>query len=237
MSAPGAGPCDGAARCAGLPALALILGGARSGKSGFALRLARSLAGQPARDVDDGMCCYIATARAGDAEMAERIKAHQCERGADWQTLEAPLDLAGALAAQRAVARVILIDCVTLWLSNIMAAGRDPAREVAHLARALCSMTGAQAGSGAGRARALRRAAPVILVSNEVGMGLVPATPVGRAFRDVQGRANQQLAACCDTVIFVAAGLPLILKPAGSSRDITRAVASLADTDDTRRTM
>ena len=126
-------------------------------------------------------------------DLADRITAHQAERGADWDLIEAPLDLVGALAA--AGGRTLLIDCLTLWLSNLMAAERDIAAETDALVEAL------------------RRAeAPVVLVSNEIGLGLVPMEPLSRRFRDEQGRLNQRIAAVADRVEFVAAGLPLRLK-------------------------
>ncbi|MHA3915538.1 bifunctional adenosylcobinamide kinase/adenosylcobinamide-phosphate guanylyltransferase [Halovulum sp. GXIMD14793] len=162
----------------------LILGGARSGKSSRALLLAEATG--PRRT-------YIATAEAHDAEMAARIAMHQAERAAGWQTTEAPLDLCGALGAMQA--DVVLLDCLTLWLSNLMLAGRDVVAETESLIAALDMA-----------------AQPVIMVSNEVGLSLVPETPLGRAFRDAQGLLNQQIAAAVPHVEFVAAGLPLTLK-------------------------
>lgn len=161
----------------------LILGGARSGKTARALALAA-----PPR-------AYVATAGAGagDEEMAARIAAHKAERGADWSLIEAPLDLVGALGA--AAGRTLLIDCLTLWLSNLMAAERDVEAETAALLGALAAAE-----------------APVLLVSNEIGMGLVPMDALSRRFRDAQGRLNQRIAAAAERVEFVAAGLPLRLK-------------------------
>lgn len=161
--------------------ITLILGGARSGKT------ARALALTPAPRV------YVATAEPRDGEMADRIAAHKSERGADWDLIEAPLDLSGALTA--AGPRAALVDCLTLWLSNLMAADRDPAEATETLIAA---------------ARAA--AAPVVFVSNEIGLGLVPMEPLSRRFRDEQGRLNQRIAAAADRVEFVAAGLPLRLK-------------------------
>jgi adenosylcobinamide kinase/adenosylcobinamide-phosphate guanylyltransferase len=169
-----------------LPPVMLVLGGARSGKSRYAERL-----------VEHGAICgtYCATAEAGDPEMAARIAAHRARRGPFWRTVEAPLELASAIAAETASERPLLVDCLTLWLSNVFMAGRRPEEE----GRKLCD--------------ALREAAgPVVLVSNEVGMGLVPETPLGRTFRDAAGWLNQDLAALADRVVFVAAGLPLVLK-------------------------
>lgn len=166
--------------------LALVLGGARSGKSRFAEALIRAT-GLPR--------VYVATAQAFDAEMAARIAQHRADRGAGWRTVDAPLDLAGAVAAEDAAERAVLVDCLTLWLSNVMLAERDVEAESAALVARLAGM----------RAR-------VVCVSNEVGMGIVPDNALGRRFRDAQGRLNQQVAAAADLTVFVAAGLPLVLK-------------------------
>jgi adenosylcobinamide kinase/adenosylcobinamide-phosphate guanylyltransferase len=173
-----------------LPALTLVLGGARSGKS----RYAEALVTGAARSAT-----YLATAEPGDAEMAARIAEHRARRGDLWRTVEAPLELAPAIAAHAHPSRPILVDCLTLWLSNLFGAGRL----VEHEAEALCAT--------------LREAAgPVVLVANEVGLGLVPETPLGRVFRDAAGRLHQQVAARADRVVFVAAGLPLVLKGAAA---------------------
>lgn len=161
----------------------LILGGARSGKTRLAL--ARTAAQASER-------LYLATAEPLDAEMAARIARHRAERGPGWTTAEIPLDLPPAIRAARVP---VLVDCLTLWLSNLMHAGRDPEAETAALLAALAAAS-----------------VPVTLVSNEVGLGLVPETPLGRAFRDAQGRLNQAVAAAVPVVIFAAAGLPLTLK-------------------------
>jgi adenosylcobinamide kinase/adenosylcobinamide-phosphate guanylyltransferase len=167
---------------------ALVLGGARSGKSRYARSLAEAAA--PER-------LYLATASAGDAEMAARIALHRAERGTGWETREEPLELAAALRAEAREDRVVLVDCVTLWLSNVLLANRDPAAEIADLVETIATLKG-----------------PAVFVSNEVGAGVVPATPLGRTFRDWQGRANQDLARGCGAVALVAAGLPYLLKPA-----------------------
>ncbi len=164
----------------------LVLGGARSGKSTFAERFV----------CDSGLArVYVATGEAGDTEMRARIDHHRERRGGDWQTIEEPLALAETLAREARSERAILVDCLTLWLSNLMHAGRDIEAE-------------------SGRLSAVLRSAPgmLVLVSNEVGLGLVPETPLGRAFRDAQGRLNQAIAGVADNVVFIAAGLPLWLK-------------------------
>ena len=179
-------------------ATTLVLGGARSGKSVFAERLV---------DDSDLAPVYLATATAGDDEMRLRIDHHRARRGPHWHTVEEPLDLVGALCRERARERAVLVDCLTLWLSNLMHAGRDPATESARLADWLRAASG-----------------PIVLVSNEVGLGLVPETPLGRSFRDAQGRLNQDVAAAVSDVVFVAAGLPLWLKrstPLASSPEIS----------------
>lgn len=163
----------------------LLLGGARSGKTRRALALAEPFAHR----------IYIATAEALDAEMAERIGRHRSERGSGWVTVEAPLDLPGAVIALPSGSFGV-VDCLTLWLSNLMGAGRDVDAATAALLEAID-----------------RCPADLALVSNEVGLGLVPETPLGRAFRDEQGRLNQAVAARAAVVEFIAAGLPLRLKP------------------------
>jgi adenosylcobinamide kinase / adenosylcobinamide-phosphate guanylyltransferase len=165
----------------------LVLGGARSGKSRHGELLVRETVLKRV---------YIATAQAFDDEMAARIAQHRATRADDgWTTIEEPLELGEAIKAARQPDAAILVDCLTLWLSNVMLAGRDVAREQDRLLSVLTE------GSS-----------PVVLVSNEVGMGIVPETPLGRDFRDAQGRLNQALAQICGRVVFVAAGLPLVLK-------------------------
>ncbi|NVN85981.1 MAG: bifunctional adenosylcobinamide kinase/adenosylcobinamide-phosphate guanylyltransferase [Rhodopseudomonas sp.] len=164
----------------------LVLGGARSGKSVFAEKLIEA----------SGLArIYLATATAGDAEMTARIAHHRRRRGEGWTTIEEPLALVEALTREAIYGRAVLVDCLTLWLSNLMLDGRDPEIEARRLTRFL------------GVAQY-----PIVLVSNEVGLGLVPETPLGRAFRDAQGRLNQIVAAAVPNVVFIAAGLPLWLK-------------------------
>ena len=179
---------DAAARRAtpaSLPRLTLVLGGARSGKSRYAERLVEATA---------ATAIYCATAAPGDAEMGARIAAHRARRSTSWRTIEAPLELAAAIG-RASPECPLLIDCLTLWLSNLMLAGRPLDPEFATLRAALRDAAG-----------------PVVLVANEVGLGLVPETPLGRAFRDAAGRLNQEIAAIADRVVFLAAGLPLVLK-------------------------
>ncbi len=178
-------------RSAALPPITLVLGGARSGKSRYAERLIEAAAAHGT---------YCATAEPGDAEMAARIAAHRARRnnggrGDFWRTVEAPLAVAAAIAAETAPDRPLLIDCLTLWLSNVMLAARSVEAETATLHGALRDANG-----------------PIVLVANEVGLGLVPETPLGRRFRDAAGWLNQEIAALADRVVFVATGLPLVLK-------------------------
>ncbi|MCD6070968.1 MAG: bifunctional adenosylcobinamide kinase/adenosylcobinamide-phosphate guanylyltransferase [Microvirga sp.] len=166
----------------------LVLGGARSGKSRTALQLAEQASLQR---------IYVATAQAFDDEMRERIALHRLERDRSWQTVDAPFELPQAIQAQTDPDKAVLVDCLTLWLSNIVLAERDPPHETGRLIQAVRDARG-----------------PLILVSNEVGQGIVPSTPLGRSFRDEQGRLNQKIAEACDAVVFVAAGCPILLKPA-----------------------
>ena len=170
--------------------LSLVLGGARSGKSRYAESLVSAL--PPPWQAPWN---YVATAEPGDAEMAERIASHRARRGASWRTIEAPRDLAGSL--QAAEPAPILVDCLTLWLSNLMLAGADIEAETKRLDDVLSAA-----------------AAPIVMVANEVGYGIVPAHPLGRRFRDMQGLLNQRIATRADRVVLVVAGLPLALKGA-----------------------
>jgi adenosylcobinamide kinase/adenosylcobinamide-phosphate guanylyltransferase len=163
-----------------------VLGGARSGKSRYAQLRAESLTG--------GLL-YIATAQAFDAEMEERIARHRADRGPRWSTLDVPLDLPAAVLANAAPGRVLLVDCLTLWTSNLMFAERDLDAETEALATAVTQAAG-----------------PVLLVANEVGLGIVPDNALARRFRDAAGRINQAIAAAAEEVQFIAAGLPLRMK-------------------------
>ena len=166
----------------------LVLGGARSGKSRHA---------QAWTEAHPGNLAFIATAQAFDGEMEDRIARHRADRGPRWRTLEAPLDLPEAIAEAALEADAVLVDCLTLWLSNLLLAGRDEAAA----GKALCAAV-----SGCSR--------PIALVANEVGLGIVPDNALARRFRDAAGRLNQELAVFVDEVVLVAAGLPLILKGA-----------------------
>jgi len=171
-----------------------ITGGARSGKSRFAEQLSASYGTS---------LCYLATAQSLDDEMGLRIRKHQQRRGDAWQTIEEPLHLAQALAANDGIFGVILVDCLTLWLSNLLLLYEDLGEEseqrgmddVQRLATTLRGMT-----------------TPVIIVSNEVGMGIVPDHRLGRMFRDIAGQANQIIAAAATEAWLVASGIPLRLK-------------------------
>lgn len=178
----------------------LVFGGSRSGKSAYAERLAA----ESGKEV-----VYIATARAGDGEMATRIAHHRQQRPAEWRTIEEPLALAGAIEQWSAPQRLILVDCLTLWLSNLMFSDGTDHPDVGDIA--LPPLFHAE------RARLLQTLSrenigDIILVSNEVGMGIVPYGAISRSFADEAGRLNQAVAAACDRAVFVAAGLPLYLK-------------------------
>ncbi|MBL8806027.1 MAG: bifunctional adenosylcobinamide kinase/adenosylcobinamide-phosphate guanylyltransferase [Rhodospirillales bacterium] len=178
------------ARSAGKrPTVMLVLGGARSGKSAYAEAAALKLRRRKVLPV------YIATAEARDGEMRARIDAHRARRGNEWTTIEVPLDLPAAIDAHARPGAPVLVDCLTLWLSNLLAAGRDVASEVAALCTALARAKG-----------------PVVLVSNEVGLGIVPDNALARAFRDAAGRLHQAVGTASSRVAFVAAGLPIFLK-------------------------
>jgi adenosylcobinamide kinase/adenosylcobinamide-phosphate guanylyltransferase len=164
--------------------LTLVLGGARSGKSRYAESLVTAL---------PPPWLYVATAEAGDSEMVARVAAHQARRGPSWTTIETPRNVAETLGTHADTPT--LVDCLTLWLSNVMLADADVDAEIEQLDGALA-----------------RAAAPIVLVANEVGFGIVPDSALGRRFRDLQGLLNQRIAARADRVVLVVAGLPLILK-------------------------
>ena len=170
-------------------AVTFILGGARSGKTRHGLALAE------AQRASGRQTIYIATAQAHDDEMQDRIDKHKQERDGEWTTVDAPLDLAGAIADNSATDTCLLIDCLTLWATNLLLGDHDIDAESDRLIAALKNAQG-----------------PVILVSNEVGLGIVPENKLARQFRDIAGRLNQDVAATANRVVFVAAGLPLVLK-------------------------
>lgn len=171
-------------------AICLVLGGAASGKSRYA---------QQQAERHPGDLLYVATGEAKDAEMAARIEKHRQERGPRWQTLEEPLDLAGRLVPAACGKAAVMIDCITLWLTNLLFANNEQPDRVWPAVHAL-------------RASLEQVSCPVYLVSNELGCGVVPEHRLGRVFRDLSGQVNQQLASCADQVWLVAAGLPLRMK-------------------------
>jgi adenosylcobinamide kinase/adenosylcobinamide-phosphate guanylyltransferase len=173
----------------------LVGGGARSGKSDFALRLARRLGSRRV---------FVATAQAFDDEMRTRIADHRRTRGADFETVEEPLDLPETL--RKIAGAVVVVDCLTLWLSNLLLRDDDPKRVLAAVDE-LALVLG-------------ERRRTVILVTNEVGMGIVPETALGRSFRDLAGTAHQRLAALADEVYFAALGVMLRVKPTVGSVDL-----------------
>ena len=165
--------------------MALVLGGARSGKSAFAESLAR----------EQGRGIYVATAERVDEEMARRIEAHRARRGEDWHTVEAPLELAEAIRRESSPHACLLVDCLSVWLGNLLHHGRCVDSACTALLDSLRDAAG-----------------PVVLVANEVGLGIVPDNATARVFRDHAGRLNQSVATLAERVYFVAAGLPLTLK-------------------------
>jgi adenosylcobinamide kinase/adenosylcobinamide-phosphate guanylyltransferase len=165
----------------------IVLGGARSGKSRYAQRLAETSGARPV---------LIATARAHDAEMTARIARHAAERGPDWTLVEEPLALAAALEGEARQGRIVVVDCATLWLSNLFLQEADWGAAIRDLAGAVARLAG-----------------PAIFVSNEVGLGIVPDNALARAFRDAQGSLNQALAQACDAAVLMSAGLAIQLKP------------------------
>lgn len=169
-----------------MTSLTLVIGGARSGKSRYAESLVT---------VRPAPWIYVATAEPHDAEMQDRISDHQARRGEGWTTVDAPYELAAAIRA--APAAPLLVDCLTLWLSNMMLGDRDLVGEIDAVEAAVSA-----------------RQAPTVLVTNEVGHGIVPDNALARAFRDEQGRLNQRIAAIAGTVVFMVAGLPMTVKGA-----------------------
>ena len=164
----------------------LVLGGARSGKSALAEKLVR----------DSGLeRIYVATAEAGDGEMRERIAHHRERRGADWRTVEAPLQLAETISREAGKGRIVLVDCLTLWLNNLMFRKINIETAIENLETALVG-----------------REAPTVLVSNETGFGIVPDNAEARRFRDLQGRLNQRIAAMAGRVVLMVAGIPMLVK-------------------------
>ena len=176
-----------------IPPVTLVLGGARSGKSAYAEGCVERHA-----EISGGARVYLATAESRDDEMAARIAAHRARRGERWTTVEEPLDLPGALARAAQPGAAVVVDCLTLWLANLIERERDVEEEVRGLADGIARLN-----------------APIVLVANEVGLGIVPDNALSRAFRDHAGRLNQRIAATADRVVFVAAGLPLVLKGGG----------------------
>jgi adenosylcobinamide kinase/adenosylcobinamide-phosphate guanylyltransferase len=164
----------------------LVLGGARSGKSRYAQELA---------EAGSERLVFVATGQAFDAEMTDRIRRHQADRDNRWTTLEAPIDLAGAIREGDGDNTVLLVDCLTLWASNLLLGEEDAE---AHLAALLAAI-------GAARAR-------VLLVANEVGLGIVPDNALARQFRDLAGTINQRVAAAVDRVHMTVAGIPIVVK-------------------------
>ncbi|WP_339824161.1 bifunctional adenosylcobinamide kinase/adenosylcobinamide-phosphate guanylyltransferase [uncultured Parasphingorhabdus sp.] len=167
----------------------LVLGGARSGKSRYAQSRSEEIAGK---------LVFIATAQAFDVEMTDRIARHQADRGERWTTIEAPFDLENAIISAAQNADAILVDCLTLWLSNLLLAEHDLERATDDLCDTIENCT-----------------VPVALVANEVGLGIVPENALARAFRDAAGWLNQRLAGQTEEVVLITAGLPLHIKPNG----------------------
>lgn len=172
-----------------LRTITLVLGGVRSGKSRYAEKLVSGA----------GTVTYIATARAGDAEMTEKIRRHRTQRPKAWRTVEEPLELSRALLENSRSSEYVLVDCLTIFAANLLELTQGDA--------------GAMEKRIVGLLDALDTAAcPIVLVSNEVGSGVVPPYPLGRAYRDLLGEINQRVAACADRVLLMVAGLPLVLK-------------------------
>ncbi len=170
--------------------ITFVTGGCRSGKSSYALILAENLSASPR--------IYLATCRPQDEEMRNRVARHQADRGDRWVTEEEPLRLPEALSRLRKESGVVLVDCLTLWIANLMLSGAGPDK-IEEAAERLVQALSADG-------------CPVVLVSNEVGAGIVPENALARTYRDAVGTVNQRMAACADTVLFMVAGIPLAVK-------------------------
>lgn len=173
---------------ASLPPITLVLGGARSGKSAYAEQLVLESGLRPV---------YLATGTGGDEEMSDRIRVHRQRRGDLWTTIEEPLDITPRLRTLAVDGSAVLLDCLTLWLSNLMTLSRNIENETRDLVEGLRGLSG-----------------PVVIVTNEVGLGIVPANDLARQFRDHAGRLNQAVASASDRVVLMVAGLPMSLTPA-----------------------
>ena len=171
--------------------ITLVLGGARSGKSQYAEQLGHEWLGANPKSER----LYIATCQAFDDEMSNRIDKHKEQRGDNWTTIEEPFQLADCLARERDNSRFILVDCLTLWLTNHLLAENNIDQEISNLCDALAKAEG-----------------DIVLVANEVGLGIVPENKLARQFRDHAGICNQRVAKVADRVVFIAAGLPLAMK-------------------------
>ncbi len=195
--------------------LILILGGARSGKSAEAVRIAS--------ERTDGQVLFVATAEAGDDEMGLRIAKHRAERPQHWHTLEAPHNVGQAIGRQSQAFLTIIVDCITLLVSNLLVDKKDPYAEDVRISveQEITAIVNA--------AREMPDASRILVVSNEVGNGLAPLSPLGRAFRDLVGQANQTLAAASDRAVLMVAGLPLVLKSEERQRHVTAPLNSATD--------
>ncbi len=169
--------------------ITFVLGGCRSGKSSHALEMANRIPGKRV---------FVATCVPQDAEMDERVRRHQAQRGRHWVTVEAPIFLSEEIQKQSHIAKVVLVDCLTLWISNLLIDGVEADRIDQHIDSLVAALQGS--------------ACPVILVSNEVGMGIVPENPLARRYRDQVGIVNQRVAECADQVIMTVAGLTMVIK-------------------------
>lgn len=169
-----------------------VLGGCKSGKSAHALELAEALKAE--------RYIYVATCVPADPEMHERVRRHQKERGPNWQTVEEPLQIEQVIARHAGPQTVLLVDCLTLWVTNLLMDGRDrTSKEIESRLDALCRTLD-------------HRSGPILLVSNEVGTGIVPENRLARRFRDVAGLVNQKVAAVADRVVWMVAGIPVPIK-------------------------